>query len=148
VQDDFGASTTGPSQSMSSHRGFGGDSDEDLDDFGPFSKSADSAMDPFNSPFDAEASFGDADTAFDFGDFQASELKDGESTPTGGGWTWEPADASASSAAATFDNFSADGDFTMANTNGKGTSEGGSTVANTTTSTGSRRSHRREASAA
>jgi hypothetical protein len=95
-----------------------------LEDFGPFTESADSAMDPFASPFDTK--FED-DSAFDFGEFQTSD-KDGETTPTAGSWQWESADKDA---------YGADVDFAMENAQNS---------ASHVSATGSRRSHRREAS--
>ncbi|KAH7107640.1 SAPS-domain-containing protein [Auriculariales sp. MPI-PUGE-AT-0066] len=123
--DDFGSSQPGSSTSVSARRpAFGTDSDEELDDFGPFNESADAPMDPFTSPFDTK--FED-DSAFDFGEFQTSD-KDGESTPTAGSWHWESADKDA---------FGMDTDFAMDNVQ---------TNTSHTTAGGSRRSHRREIS--
>ncbi|KZV96148.1 SAPS-domain-containing protein [Exidia glandulosa HHB12029] len=96
--DDFvpagGASS---SSNISFGTSFTGDSDEDGDDFGPFSEAADKASDPFSSPF--ETKFSDADDAFDFGDFQEAEKDGGDATPTTGSWQWESADTSSSSSA-------------------------------------------------
>ncbi|EJD53175.1 SAPS-domain-containing protein [Auricularia subglabra TFB-10046 SS5] len=92
--DNFAPPTSAGTSTVNFPMSFG-DSDEDTDDFGPFSEVANKAADPFSSPF--ETNFADADAAFDFGDFQEAGKDGGDTTPTTGSWQWESGDTSSSS---------------------------------------------------